>query len=88
MKLASNVPVKKKKLPAKSELALKLKQSKKGQTQLQPSAKKPAAQAKPPPAGKRQAFVERPLVKVPWSVSTEVFTCIYNKFEILKKVVL
>jgi len=86
LKTVSNVPVKKKKLTAKNELTLKGKHSKKGQSQLQPSAKKPAAPAKPPPTGKRQALVDRPLVKVPWSVSTEVFTCIYNKFEILKKV--
>lgn len=84
MKPAANVPVKKKKLPAKNELALKVKHSKKGQSQLQPSAKKPAAQPKPPPAGKRQALVDRPLVKVPWSVSTEVLTCVYNKYEVLK----
>lgn len=64
--------MKKKKLAAKNILTLKGKHSKKGQSQLQSSAKKPAAQAKPPPSGKRQALVDnRPLVKLPWSVSTQ-----------------
>lgn len=73
MKTASNVPVKKK-LPAKNELTtFKGKHSKKGKSQLQPLAKKSAAQVKPQPAGKRQALVDnRALVKVPWSVSTEL----------------
>ena len=87
-KTVSNVAVKKKKLSAKNELSLKGKHSKKGHSQLQPSTKKSAAHPKLPPAGKRQVLVDnRHLVKVPWSVSTELFTCssIYNKFEILKK---
>ena len=67
----SNATVKKKQ-PPKGETALKLKGSKKGQNQLPSSAKKPAAQVKPPPSGKRQAILdERLLVKLPWSVSSD-----------------
>lgn len=64
----------KKKLPAKSELTLKVKNSKKGQNQLASSTKKTAAHSKPPPSGKRQALLDnKPLVKLPWSVSIPLF---------------
>lgn len=63
----------KKRAPLKNDTALKVKGSKKGQNQTSSStAKKPVASVKPPPCGKRQAVMaDIPLVKLPWSVSTQ-----------------
>ena len=60
------------KVASKKDDNLKEKNGKKEQSQVLSSKKKPGVQTRPPPSGKRQAVLDnKPLVKVPWSVSKQ-----------------